>query len=93
MAKMRTTKRTTTKRRVTIKSRPIGHVSSANWENVARFSLLKQTEGGRGLSVLKDLEDAGIPARRCASPYVGHVGVEVPKRYCARADRIIFGGR
>ena len=62
-----------------------------DWETVAQFSLLSVNEGGPGHSVLFSLEDAKIPARSCTSPYVGHVGVEVPTRFANRAERIIFG--
>jgi len=64
-----------------------------NWDttSTSSFSVLKQAEGGPGLSVMFKLEAAGIPCRRTESPYVGHVAVEVPDRFARRADRLIFG--
>jgi len=59
----------------------------------ALFSLLKKAEGGYSF---KDaafwLKDVGIDdVRREESPYVGHYGLSVPKRWEARAERILFG--
>lgn len=56
------------------------------------LSVLKATEGGPGYGIMKRLADAGIPARRGHTPYIGHVGVEVPAKFERRACRIAFGG-
>lgn len=55
------------------------------WTHV--WNELKRSEGGRGMQLIADLKAKGIPARRCHSPYVGHIGIEVPSRYAKGALR------
>ena len=63
------------------------------WEGIA--SVMKATEGGPGGKlVVEDLREAGIKARTCHSPYVGHVGIEIANPTEAnkkKALKVIFG--
>ncbi len=56
------------------------------------FSLLKASEGGISRdAACAMLRDAGVVGVQYAhSPYVGHYGLSVPKRFGKRAARILF---
>ena len=62
------------------------------WQNeVAKFSIYKATEGGLGFKLAKELlAGSGIPCRHGYSPYVGQVGLIVPKKMEKRATRVLF---
>jgi hypothetical protein len=64
-----------------------------NWadrEKIVTLSIENARSGGLGLFALRLLKDAGIPARRGVTVYQDHVGIEVPKRFAARAEKLIF---
>lgn len=58
------------------------------------LNVRKAGDGGPGYRIMQDLRDAGIPCRKAplccgsTSPLVGHVGVEVPKRFERKACKI-----
>lgn len=60
---------------------------------LARFSLLKAAEGGFSFNDAKQrLEANGVESvKRDYSPYVGHYGLSVPRKFEKRASRILFG--
>lgn len=54
-------------------------------------SVYKSSEGGEGASsAIERLHDAGIPARKGYSPYVGHEGIDVHPKHAERASKILF---
>ncbi len=54
------------------------------------FSILKSQEGGWGWYGMELLKAAGIPAKKGHTPYIGHIGIEVEKRYQKRASKILL---
>lgn len=64
-----------------------------NWRavQIACFSVHKATEGGIGYYAMESLKDAGIPCRKGYSPFVGQVGIDVPKKFEKKASKILFG--
>ena len=61
-----------------------------NWQGAEVFSIECARDGGLGLFALVLLREAGIPAQRASSPFQGHVGIRVPKRYVARAEKLVL---
>jgi hypothetical protein len=60
------------------------------WENYTTFSVYKTCEGGPGREwAMQMLRDAKIPCRPGYSPYMGQVGIDVPKSFAKRAERIL----
>jgi hypothetical protein len=59
----------------------------------APFSLLKASEGGMSFDAAKArLAERGVTGvRRGHSPYIGHYGMDIPKRYEKRARTILWG--
>jgi len=75
--------------------RPRRKSLAADWsKGVWEFSVEKASEGGESFKDLKArLEDAGIPARKGYSPFVGQYGIQVPKEFSRKAEDIIWPGR
>lgn len=72
-----------------IKKKP-RRLTQIDWKDASIFSVFKAAEGGPGYGALDFLKDAGIPARRCSSIYVGHLGIMVPKKYQKKAAKILY---
>ena len=51
------------------------------------WSELKRAEGGAGGDIVRYMKGDGLRARTCHSPYVGHIGVEVPAEQVKKAQR------
>ena len=58
----------------------------------ARFSLLKAAEGGYSFNDARDrLRANGVDdVKRDHSPYVGHYGLSVPRKFEKKANRVLF---
>lgn len=59
-------------------------------KKTVRFSIYKAAEGGLGRYALTMLHEAGIPARQCHSPYMGHIGIEVPAKFERKAAKLVM---
>ena len=61
-----------------------------DWSGAVTLSILTAREGGYGMYALNILRSVGIPAKRGSSPYIGHVGILVPRKFVKRAERLIL---
>jgi len=66
---------------------------SGKGEEWVQFSLEWKNLGGafskaEATAALKKL---GIPFRLCGTPYVGHYGLQVPKRFDKKVEKLFFG--
>jgi hypothetical protein len=68
----------------------VSKVNEALWRDPATFSIDSAKEGGLGWFAITMLHNAGIPARRGTTVYEGHVGIQVPRRYEQKAERIVL---
>ena len=59
-------------------------------KKTAKFSIYNAKSGGLGLFAIRLLKEAGIPARQCATPYMEHVGIEVPAKFERRAEKLVL---
>lgn len=63
------------------------------YDNRARFSVYKASEGGQSFKDAKEMLEAnGVKdVKRDHSPYVGQYGLSVPKKYEKKTSRLLFG--
>lgn len=68
--------------------------SGWNWSNSKVISVSSPVQGN-GWETFDAchalLREQGIPSRRAETPYVGHVGIEVPAAFGYRAGIVLLG--
>jgi hypothetical protein len=58
---------------------------------VVKFSVYKSAHGGIGRELaMESLKRAGIPCREAYSPYLAQEGIEVPKEFEEKAEKILY---